>query len=199
MTHVLNRLYVNNASLVAIMLYQAFCLLYNIWQLVCVIQWLLFPCYKWIYKSKPVNSSSAEHYAFIHPVIILFTLASLYESLWEALLIFAWIIFIIIFIIYYTCLVIILFIIELNFKCFFLFFQFGGDLKMFRAAGQAEILRAHQKDEFYLSHLRSLVTDVFQGTFGIFRFFLLLSSLYYIVKLELATFLLNLLSNFLPR
>lgn len=38
---------------------------------------------------------------------------------------------------------------------------------MFRAAGQAEILRAHQKDEFYLTHLRSVVTDVFQGTFGI--------------------------------
>lgn len=38
---------------------------------------------------------------------------------------------------------------------------------MFRAAGQAEILRAHQKDEFYLNHLRSLVTDVFQGSFGI--------------------------------
>ncbi|XP_052830128.1 peroxisome biogenesis factor 10 isoform X3 [Octopus bimaculoides] len=37
---------------------------------------------------------------------------------------------------------------------------------MFRRAGQAEILRSNQKDEFYISYLRSALSETFQSVVG---------------------------------
>lgn len=39
---------------------------------------------------------------------------------------------------------------------------------MFKAAGKAEIIRSQQKDEFYLSYLRSLMADVTHSILGNF-------------------------------
>lgn len=41
--------------------------------------------------------------------------------------------------------------------------------KMFRKAGTAEIVRSHQKDDFYLSYLRATVADVVQSLAGPMR------------------------------
>ncbi|XP_052790775.1 peroxisome biogenesis factor 10-like isoform X2 [Mya arenaria] len=37
---------------------------------------------------------------------------------------------------------------------------------MFKAAGKAEIVRSHQKDEYYLTYLRNLTADVIHNTLG---------------------------------
>jgi len=39
---------------------------------------------------------------------------------------------------------------------------------MFKNAGSAEIIRSHQKDEFYLFYLRSCVSDISQAMLGKF-------------------------------
>ena len=39
--------------------------------------------------------------------------------------------------------------------------------KMFKAAGPAEIVRSHQKDDFYLSYLRKTAADVVHALIGI--------------------------------
>ena len=54
---ILNReSYMNDTLLVAITFNQAFCKVYDIWQLVYMVHWFLFSCYKEIYKCKLVNS-----------------------------------------------------------------------------------------------------------------------------------------------
>ena len=47
--------------------------MYYIWKLVYMIYWFLFYCYEGIYKSKLVNLSSMNLFAFIHPAKIVFT------------------------------------------------------------------------------------------------------------------------------
>ena len=68
----------NDILPVAITFNWAFCLAYNIWQLVYMIEWFLFSCYKVIYKFERVNSFAVDFSAFIHP-------RELYGSLWEDL------------------------------------------------------------------------------------------------------------------
>ena len=42
-----------------------------------------------------------------------------------------------------------------------------AELIMFRPAGTAEIVRSHQKDDFYLTFSRSSVADVVQSIAGV--------------------------------
>jgi hypothetical protein len=37
---------------------------------------------------------------------------------------------------------------------------------MFKKAGHAEIIRSHQKDDYYISDLKSQITDIFQALIG---------------------------------
>jgi hypothetical protein len=40
---------------------------------------------------------------------------------------------------------------------------------MFKKAGHAEIIRSHQKDDYYISDLKSQITDIFQALIGTFN------------------------------
>ena len=57
---------------VAITSYQAFCKLYDIWQLASIIQLFLFSFYKLIYKNKLVNSLQGDSNVSILAAKILF-------------------------------------------------------------------------------------------------------------------------------
>ena len=40
---------------------------------------------------------------------------------------------------------------------------------MFKKAGHAEIIRSHQKDDYYISDLKSQITDIFQALIGTYN------------------------------
>ena len=69
--YVLNGSYVNYISQVVIS-YNKASLVYDIWELVDMIQNFLSPCDKVVYKYKLVKSTLVDFYTFIHPGNILF-------------------------------------------------------------------------------------------------------------------------------
>ena len=60
---ILKKSYLNDISRVTI----TFCLVYEVWQLVYIIQQFFFSFYKEIYTCKVINFPSVKPYAFIHP------------------------------------------------------------------------------------------------------------------------------------
>ena len=62
-----------------------FTTVFNIWQLVYMIQRFLFPHYKEIYICKLVKLPPVDPYACIHPAKVLFLSRGLEGPLWEAL------------------------------------------------------------------------------------------------------------------
>lgn len=38
---------------------------------------------------------------------------------------------------------------------------------MFKKAGHAEVIRSHQKDDYYINYLKSHISDISQALFGI--------------------------------
>jgi site-specific DNA-adenine methylase len=45
----------------------------------------------------------------------------------------------------------------------------GSESTMFKKAGRAEIIRSHQKDDYYISDLKSQITDIFQALIGTYN------------------------------